>query len=416
MEPPRIAYLLKKFPRLSETFILNELLALEQGGLALRVLSRRPPDDEPRHPQLAGLRAPVEVLPSSSELDPWSELFAAEPEPEALFGRLGSTVREAREWGHPRLPRLLSEAIYLHRRCRELGLDHLHVHFATESAVTALLLKRLGGPTYSLTSHAKDIYRDAVDRPMLARLVAESEFTVTVCDANVRALEERVAPHSEAAVGRIRRLYNGIDLAAFASDGGRRRPDRILSVGRLVEKKGFEVLIDALGLLRDGGTGFEALIAGDGELRPALEERVEALGLADRVRLVGPVDQGRVRALLAESTVFCLPCLVGEDGNRDALPTVLLEALASGVPVVSTPVTGIPEILAGGRAGELVPERDPRATADALARLLGDPDRRRALSAAGLAHARENFDQERSARTLRAWFDRVGARAVEACA
>jgi colanic acid/amylovoran biosynthesis glycosyltransferase len=404
-----VGYILKKFPRLSETFVLGELLAQEAAGTSVHVFSRKAPDEEPRHPELARLRGTVEELPNSSVIDPWAELFGfalgsdahplAPVEPVDL-ARLAEVVRELRSFGLTRLPRLVAEALYLRRRAAELGLEHLHAHFATDSAVVALIVRALGGPPYSITAHAKDIYRDTVDRALLARLVEASAFTVTVCDANVRHLET-LLPASAAV--RVRRLYNGLHLDDFAYHESPREPDQILSIGRLVAKKGFDVLIDALGELRGRGRRFCATIVGDGEDRAQLEERARTAGLRGVVTFTGALDQRRVREHLARATVFCLPCVVGDDGNRDALPTVLLEALATGLPCISTPVTGIPEILARGQAGVIVPERDVVATADAMAALLDDRPRRIALARAGRARAEQLFDARRSAATLHAW-------------
>lgn len=412
MSHPRIAYLLKKFPRLSETFILNELLGLEQHGLDLRVFSRRTPDDEPRHPELARLRAEVELLPQRADLDPWAELFVHAPEPTQLLGELGPLVERARHWGHPRVSKLLGEALWLKRRCAELGVQHLHVHFATDSAVTALLLRLLGGPSYSLTAHAKDIYRETVDASMLSRIVEHSAFSVTVCDANVRAMADKL---DEAARPNLRRLYNGIHLDAFEADR-KRDPAHVLAVGRLVEKKGFDVLVDALAVLAERGVEFHASLVGDGDEREALSRQVADAGLADRVRLLGPRPQDEVRALLARSTVFCLPCVVGRDGNRDALPTVLVEALAAGLPCISTPVTGVPEILDHGRAGVIVRERDVLGTADALQRLLDDADERARLARAGRVRAAQEFDVRETTRALSEWLEGCVSQEVSTCA
>ncbi len=409
---PKIAYLLKKFPRLSETFVLNEILAQEALGREIHVFSRRPPDDEPRHAELARLRAAVELLPASKEIDPWRVLFGEADDPEELFRAVGRVVQSAREWNHARFPSLLAEALYLRQRTRELGIAHVHTHFATDSAVTAMLLRDLGGPTFSITAHAKDIYRTTVDPALLNRLFARAEFVVTVCDANVRHLAERLAPAAQA---KLRRLYNGIDIAAFAPRDVPREPDLVLSVGRLVAKKGFEVLIDAIALLRDRGRRVRATLIGDGEERAVLAQRLRERGLEGHFTLTGALTLDEVRAHFARASVFCLPCVIGPDGNRDALPTVLLEALASGVPIVSTPVTGIPEILDGGRSGVLVPENDPAATATALAELLADAPRREGLSRAGRAHAAREFDLARQSRILDSWFAEALSREA-ACA
>ena len=174
------------------------------------------------------------------------------------------------------------------------------------------------------------------------------------------------------------------------------------------------MLLDALAELRRRGVSFDAMLIGDGEAREALHAQRAELGLDDLVTMTGALPQDEVRAHMARSTVFCLPCVIGEDGNRDALPTVLLEALAVGVPIVSTPVTGIPEIVDHGKAGVLVPERDPIATADALERLLDDAGERERLTRAGFERVRREFDLTQSGDQLGSWF-RMAAAEV-ACA
>lgn len=406
-----LAYLLKKFPRLSETFILNELLAQERQGRELHVFSRRAPDDEPRHAELARLRATVENLPPKSEIDPWEMLVGEETDPDELLGRLGPLVRDMRTWGHARTPSLLVEALHLLKRTRALGIRHVHVHFATDSAVVALLMNRLGGPSYSITAHAKDIYRETVDFRFLDILVRNSAFVVTVCDANRQWMSERLSPE---AMAKVRKLYNGIDLASFVADGTRREPNHVLGVGRLVEKKGFHVLIEALALLLNKGVDLQASLIGDGDQKARLEQLIAERGIGARVRMLGPRDQGEVRGYMSRATLMAQPCLVGTDGNRDALPTVLVESLAMHLPSVSTPVTGIPEILDQGRCGVLVPENDVQATADAIEALLRDPARRARIAADGRKRAEELFDAEKIARTLSSWFDRA-MEAAPAC-
>lgn len=412
--PAQLAYLLKKFPRLSETFILNELLGQEELGRAVHVFSRRDPDPEPRHPAIRRLRAPVEYLPHIRGLDPWSPVFGRRASRDVL-PRLEWLVRQWPDWDHPRLPSLLSEALYLLERTRRLGIRHLHVHFATDAAVVAMLLRELGGPTYSFTAHAKDIYREGVNFPLLDRMIRCSEFVVTVCRANVQYLAGRLSTN---ALGRVRCLYNGIDVTGFAPpehDGPPRDENHILSVGRLVEKKGFPLLLEALECLHARGVDFRTTLVGDGELRTEIEARIAGAGLTEKVRLTGAIDQAEVRRLMARATIFCLPCRVGGDGNRDALPTVLIEALAAGLPAISTPVSGIPEILDWGRAGVLVPQDDPRTTADALEKLLADRTARQRLSAAGRRRALEQFDLRRSAATLYGWFDEISPEAESRC-
>ncbi len=402
MAQPRIAYLLKKFPRLSETFVLNEILEQERRGTQVHVFSRRTPDDEPRHAELARLKAEIEQVPRKHALNPWEELFASPDGAATTLAAIREILADNEVWQHPRLTELLGEALFLLRRSRELEIEHVHVHFATDSAITAMLLSRLGGPGYSVTMHAKDIYRTAIRPELLQRIVGDSRFTVTVCDANVCYLNDML---NEAARTKLRRLYNGIELESFEVPPSQQRSaNRVLAVGRLVEKKGFDVLLDALALLRDREIPFEATILGDGDSRSALLAQLEELDLTDKVELPGALPLEEIREHMGSATVFCLPCVIGEDGNRDALPTVLLEALASGLPAISTPVTGIPEILDNGGAGVIVPERDAEATADALAQLLGDPIERQSLALAGLERVHRLFDLAKSGDSLNRWF------------
>ncbi len=400
----KIAYLLKKFPRLSETFVLNEILGQEELGRAVHVFSRRKPDEEPRHPQLERLKAEVETLPYSKEINPWQEVFPGGAIRGDLIESIRSAMRDLEGVEIGRFPSLLAEAIHLRRRCAELGIGHVHVHFATDSAITAMLLQDLGGPTYSVTAHAKDIYRSTVDPRLLSRLFERSAFIVTVCDANVRWLENLV---SAEAMQRVRRLYNGIDLETFVPESKPRPTGSILAVGRLVEKKGFDVLLKALALLRDRNVSFRAKIAGQGDQHEPLSALRTKLKLDEQVTFTGPVDQAAVREAMSDATLFCLPCVTGEDGNRDALPTVLLEALAVGLPCISTPVTGIPEILDHGEAGVIVPEHDVEATANALQSLLGDQVAQARYTAAGIERARELFDVRFNAKVLSDWFAEI---------
>jgi glycosyltransferase involved in cell wall biosynthesis len=410
----RLAYLLKKFPRLSETFILTEILAQEGNGAELHVFSRRPPDDEPRHPELGHLRAQVEVFPRFSELDPWSLLFTngVAGTDSDFWPALRTLVQELAPMVGERFPRLVSEALHLRRRARELELEHVQVHFATESALVAMIARSLGGPSFSVTAHAKDIYRSTVRSDLLDRLILASSFTVTVCDANLRFMGKQLSSEGRS---HVRRLYNGLALERFTYTPDGRDPAHILSVGRLVEKKGFDVLIDALAELAQGGRDFQATIVGSGEDAESLQARARAAGLGEsRVTFTGPLPQDEVRRLMGRATVFCLPCVIGADGNRDALPTVLLEALAAGLPTISTPVTGIPEILDDGRAGRLVPERDVPATARALRTLLDDPAERRWIARAGRDRAEQLFDARAAGATLSGWFREAAVQAFSA--
>ncbi len=399
-----IGYLLKKFPRLSETFVLGEILAQEALGQQLVVYSRREVDDEPRHPEFAQLKAPIVQVPTSSTIDPFALLLEGSGQEPALLELLGDVLKRLRPLNVLRLPKLVGEALWVLQDARERGLRHLHVHFATESAIVAHLVHALGGPSYSITAHAKDIYRSTVDARLLERLVRDSQFTITVCDANVAHMAESL---SAEAMQRVRRHYNGIDQLLHSSLERRPAMQRILSIGRLVEKKGFDTLLLALEELARRGIEFEAEVIGDGDQREALQARASQGPLADKLRFLGALPADRVREHLARATVFVLPCRVGEDGNRDALPTVLLEAQAVGVPLISSPVGGVAEILDHGRAGLLVPSNDPNGLADCIAGALTNPARLVPLVEHGKHFGQRHFDRARQAETLFSWFQTV---------
>jgi len=356
--PLRICYLLKRFPRLSQTFVLNELLELERQGVGVTIVARSDSGESLAHGRLRELQAPVTYV-GRDDADAFAEAVVA------------------------------------------TGAAHLHAHFATWGARAALAVHRRTGIPYSFTAHATDIYRAGLDLASLAERIAEARFVVTVSDANRAHLEGVLAAAGRR--GTVRRIYNGLDPDALTPPAGPREPGLVASVGRLIEKKGFADLVAAMALL---GSGSHALVAGEGPDRPTLEERIAALGLGDRVELCGAVTSEDALALIGRAEVFALPCVITPDGDRDALPTVILEAMALGTPCVSTDVNGVPEMLgADGRAGLIVPQRDPAALAAAIDRLQADPELRARVGAAARARMRQRFDIRRTVGELRERFE-----------
>jgi colanic acid/amylovoran biosynthesis glycosyltransferase len=389
--PMRIGYVLKRFPRFSETFILNELLALEALGIECHVFSLLAPPDEPRHARLADLRAPVTYLSK-----PAGPLPVADPEDEVLFA--GNDPRS--------VATLLAKAAEVARLSRLAGITHLHAHFGSDPTTVALLAARDLGGTFSYTAHARDIYHTyvtpEVDAAKRRAKLSEAAFTVTVSNFNADHLTT-LCPDAAA---RIHRLYNGIDLSLF-SPSDSVVPGRILAVGRLVEKKGFAVLVDACALLRDRGREFDCRIIGDGPLQDALQAQIAGLDLVGKVTLAGPMPQEQLAHELGTAAIATLPCIIAPDGDRDGLPTVLLEAMGKGIPVVTTTVTGGPEIVAEDETGLLCPPGDPVALADALETLLTDPHRARAMGAAGRRRAERLFDLTTNVTRLTGHFARM---------
>ncbi|MFV2067335.1 MAG: glycosyltransferase family 4 protein, partial [Pirellulales bacterium] len=275
------------------------------------------------------------------------------------------------------------------------------------STTVTRLAARMANISYSFTAHAKDIFHETVDNDQLANKLADAAAVVTVSDFNVRHLKSR---HGGAA-HRVRCIYNGLDLDAFPYRSPEVRPRRIVAVGRLVEKKGFDDLIEACALLVEEEIDFDCQIIGTGDQHDPLQAEIADLGLTDRVQLIGARPQAEVIAAIQQASVLAAPCVVGADGNRDGMPTVLLESMALGTPTVATSVTGIPELVRDGETGCLVPEREPRALATALRRLLDDGPLRVQLARNGRRLIEHSFDVHRSAACLRDIF----RTAVPAC-
>ncbi|WP_420113775.1 glycosyltransferase family 4 protein [Pseudactinotalea sp.] len=391
----RIGYVLKMYPRFSETFVLTEMLALEAAGTDLAVYSMRHPVDGRFHPALAELRAPVTYLPAKlrpSEL--WQLLRTRQDTLPDLGAHLDLLLSVT--------PDEAAAAADLAARARADGLTHLHAHFGSTATTVARVAARIAGIGYSFTAHAKDIFHADVVHDDLSVKLREADFVVTVSDYNLAHLQRTFGADAD----RVIRLYNGLDLTAFTPHTGPRER-RVAAVGRLVEKKGFGDLLTAAALLRDAGTPVPVEIAGTGPEEHALLATRDRLGLTELVTFHGALPQHRVRQLVATSGAFAAPCVVGTDGNRDGLPTVLLESMALGTPVVSTPVTGIPEAVLDGDTGLLVPEADPTALASAIARILDDGALADALSRQGRSHVEEHFDTARNSAALGRLFAHV---------
>ena len=402
-EVRRVGYVLKMYPRFSETFIVNELLAVEASGIDVDIFSLRPPVDGRFHEALADVRADVTYVPVRPKSgDVWSVLGSArETLPgllDAMDELLDAEVGDA------------VQAVEVASAVRARGITHLHAHFGSIAATVARLAARLSGVPYTFTAHAKDIFHQSVDPADLRRKLVDASAVVTVSDFNLDFLRRTYGGDAT----RIVRLYNGLDLESFGYVSPRHRPPVVAAVGRLVEKKGFDHLLDATALLVASGRDLRVELVGTGPLEDALRAQVRALGLGDCVTLHGALPQSRVRRIVQGAAVLAAPCVIGADGNRDGLPTVLLEAMALGTPCVATPVTGIPEVVRDGVTGLLVDEGDARALAAALARLLDDGALRSRVSTAARALIEREFDAHQQATQLRRLFSGQPAQAGDA--
>lgn len=435
-----IGYVLKGFPVHSETFISSEIYRVEQVGVPLRLFVVKPPDPREHHPVVDRIRAEPEYLPPTGRLSETSRLrwLAANlpgflPASGRVLRRRPGAVLAAIRWAlaesmltrrsflaWPRVSYvrdLLLALALADRVLRAPDVRHLHAHFAHDTTTITWLAARMTGLTFSFTAHAKDIYAHRMNpRGLLRRKLRAATFVVTCTDANRRHLE---------AVGGgtpVQLLYHGPndDFLRFDdADLDEQIPSaqgkfRLLGVGRLVRKKGFDVFVEACGSLDRSGLDFSAAIAGEdddvgegGSVGEQLRRQIGTLRLAERVQLLGRTGQRELYAHYRTADVCCLPCRVLDNGDRDGIPNVLLEAMSCGLPVVSTPVSGIPELIDDGVNGLLVPPDDPEALASAVRKLHDDPALARRLAEAGRQTVRRKFDGAASARRLAELFEGV---------
>ncbi len=405
-EAPRVGYVLKRYPRYSETFIVNEILAHERAGVEVEIFALGRPS-EPVLGPTARVRASVTyLLPPDSDSKPGDErtltaheFWLALREAARLRPEVWEILPEARL----ERSRHVYQALRLATEARSRGVSHLHAHFATSATSVAALAAAFAGLSFTFTCHAKDIFHESVRADDLERKFSAASASVTVSDFNVEYLRSTLGP----VTGGLRRIYNGLDLSDFPYSAPDERRPLILAVGRLVEKKGLIDLVEACALLARRGRRFECRIVGSGELEGELRSRIEHHGLSSRVSLAGAQPQSEVVRGIREAAVLAAPCVVGGDGNRDGLPTVLLEAMALGTPCVSTGVTGIPEVLSDGDTGLMVSPHDPEALAAAIERLLENPALRVALAGRARKRIEEDFDVHRNAADLRELFRRA---------
>lgn len=389
----RVAFVLKGYPRLSETFIAQEILALEQRGLDILIVSLRHPTDHRTHPVHAAIRAERLYLPEYLHDEPsrvrrgWQWARRRPGYRRARRAWLADLVRDPT----PNRVRRFGQAMVL---AAELPADvgHLHAHFLHTPASVARYAALICGFEWTLSAHAKDIWTTALWEKR--EKLGEAEWAVT-CTAAGRAHLAELAPDS----ARVALCYHGLDFERFppppdrppGGDGGDPgRPVVLLSVGRAVPKKGYDDLLAALALLPPG-LAWRFVHVGGGALAGALRQRAERLGLAKRIEWRGAAAQPEVLAAYREADLFVLAAKVTPDGDRDGLPNVLLEAQSQRLACLATDISGIPELVEDDVSGVLVPPADPPALAKALAALIRDPTRRAALGAAGERRVRTRF-------------------------
>jgi colanic acid/amylovoran biosynthesis glycosyltransferase len=390
-QPVRVLYVLKRFPQLSQTFIVRELIALEALGVEIGVDAISGSAVDLGHVEVSEVRATVRYLGVGSRLrDPAVRTAVLR----SALRRPGLTLRLALRARRARQMAQFVQVALVAGRIRRDRCTHVHAHFAGRAAEIARDAALLSGCRFSVTAHARDIFHEDHTERLAARLRGAATV-VTVSAFNVDHLRSRLGDTS------VELVPNGMPIADVSP---RPHDGPILCVARLVEKKGIDILLRAVAEQSLSDPGIAVEIVGGGELADDLRLLAASLGVSDRVRFLGPLDSTGVDAAYRRCSMFVLACRVGGDGDRDGMPTVLLEAMARALPVVSTDLIGIPEIVRDGITGLLVPADDSAALAVAIGKLRRDPELADALGAAARQMVADEFEPTRSATALRCVF------------
>jgi glycosyltransferase involved in cell wall biosynthesis len=388
----KLGYLYSRYPVISQTFCDAEMLELERRGWDLVIASMYPPKTSVRHEYLARFRAQVQYAPDKHALEELVKKAKRSGRwPDAM-------VKEhSRKYGPDYKAALRARnALFFVQLFECERVPHFHVHFANRAAHTALFVTAISGIPFSLTAHGQDFMSDLGNDDLLREICAAAQFV----GAETEYSRDLLVARSPESTDKIVRVFNGLELAKF------RLPEtttgkivRVLSVGRLVPFKGFDLLVDACAEVTRRGVAFQCEIIGGGELRDELQGRAAERGLTN-VCFAGERSHNQVLEALANCDVFVLASRIDERGASDIFPTVIAEAMACGKPVVSTTVAGIPELVVQNETGLLVPPNDSRALADALVRLIEDDELRERFGRAGRKRIEEHFTIERTIEPL----------------
>ncbi len=397
----RIAYLFSRYPVVSQTFCDTEILALEKMGVELEIHSIYPPPTSFRHGHSTRMRAPIFYAPPSGIL----KMGEAAAKKDGRWPTKLIAEQERKYGPEYKIPLRARNALYLGDQFAARGITHFHVHFANRAAHTAVFVKAISGIPFSVSTHGQDFMTDLGNDDLLREICREAEFVANETEFS-KGLVAGLCPDS---VAKMVRVFNGMDLANFPAvvTTPVNPVPRILGIGRLIEFKGFQHLIPACAVLKSRGVALECEIVGEGPWRAHLQALMEEHALQGVVRLLGSLPQEEVFAKLQAADIFTLPCVVDKKGASDVFPTVILEAMASGKPVVSTRLAGVPEQIEHERTGLLVEPKNEVGLADALERLLGSAELRGQYGDAARKRIEAAFAVEQTVLPLKSLFDKV---------
>ena len=398
----KVAYIMSRFPNLTETFVLYEIVALERRGVATTVYPLLRTRQQVVHPEAESLSGRVHHHPFLSLAIVSANVRFLCRRPSAYFGVLAEVLRGC--WGSANFVvgamGIFPKAVRFAQEMAEEGVTHVHAHFANHPTVAALIVHRLTGIPFSFTAHGHDVH---VDRRMLGEKINAAAFAIMISEYNRRLVLDDCKGFDPA---KLHVIHCGTDTVAFApapNRGGGARvgtPFTLVCVGSFIEVKGHRVLVEACRILKTRRRLFRAHLIGGGPERDAVVRQIAAAAIADDIVVHGPLPRPRVVELMADADAIVQPSVPTQRGSREGIPVSLMEGMASELPVVASRISGIPELVEEGVEGFLVPPGDANAVANAIEQLMDNPDLARTMGQAGRKKVLQDFDLVRNAAKL----------------
>ena len=394
----KIAYVMSRFPKHTETFILYEMLAVEAQGVSVEIYPILKQRDAVIHEEALALVRRAHYMPFISLSIISSNIAAIRRNAKLYFGTLFEVMRGT--FGNANFLigaiSAFPKAVHFSKIMVEEQVTHIHAHFSNHPAVVALIVHRLTGIPFSFTAHGHDIHKD---RTMLREKISASAFSITVSKYNKALMAKECPPEDD---NKIHVIHCGVDTRLFQVpvELDRGGPVNIICVASLLEVKGHTYLIQACRLLRDSGANFICHLVGDGNYHARIEKEINQLGLGEHIKIHGACTQSQVRELLTASDVFVLASKPTRQGAREGIPVSIMEAMAVGLPVVASNISGIPELVEDGISGFLTPPGDVDALARNIGALIEEGSLRRKMGAAGREIVQKDFNLESNARRL----------------